>query len=357
MYTIKTYSKLNAEVLGLIQKFHHFSEVPPINTEPFFYEMFNKYLLGDWKALFILVHSDDNCIGMLPLMELKYKRKGILPYRKLKFFGATSSDFCDILAYKDKKETVLKEGLKWLFNKNYKWEEIVLDDLLEATYLIKPIRQLTDSYGIPYMHKQGSYFYIDLNQSWDDVKKGMSKSFVFKNLRLANNRITKAGTWEVLYNPSLSAKEIIHKVKNMHIKRQDVLHRQSIFENKKDRQFFENIISKNLAVDEFQTFWLNYEGKDIAYMLGFFKNNIFYWWNTAFDPDYHQFYPTRILQFHTIKFMFEQNYSEFNFMRGESDYKDKWTNTTRKNHRFIIRNNKSLYGRFLLKIDEILGTS
>lgn len=82
-------------------------------------------------------------------------------------------------------------------------------------------------------------------------------------------------------------------------------------------------------------------------MLGFYIDKTFYFWNTAFLDNYKNFYPTRLLQYYVIEYMHQANYKEFNFMRGESVYKAKWTKTTRTNYRLRIYNSKNLYGKLL----------
>jgi CelD/BcsL family acetyltransferase involved in cellulose biosynthesis len=95
-----------------------------------------------------------------------------------------------------------------------------------------------------------------------------------------------------------------------------------------------------------------FEGRCIGYMIGFYIEGVFYWWSTAFLEEFKEFYPSRLLQFFVLKYMHQEQYKEFNFMRGESGYKNKWTKMTRVNHRFRIYNNKNMYGKLIGLFDK-----
>jgi CelD/BcsL family acetyltransferase involved in cellulose biosynthesis len=65
----------------------------------------------------------------------------------------------------------------------------------------------------------------------------------------------------------------------------------------------------------------------------------------AFDPNYSNLYPSKLLLYELVKYCHANNLKEFHFMRGETDYKSKWTKTHRINYRFTFQNRKSLYGK------------
>lgn len=355
-YCVKAHKQLDNYMLSIIREFIPFSSVPTMNIDHEFIQLYNRYLLKNWNPLFIEVTKDNKTIGLVPLMYLNKRRKGIIPYRRMRFFGSLSSDFCDIYAKNEnEKAEVIKVAFNWLFGQSFRWEEMVLDDLLEETGIVKPLEGYLNDNRVKFELEKGKYFHINLERSWEEIEQGMSNSFVWKNVRLAKNRITNSGRWEIHYNPELNADEIMKKVKPIHSSRQDSLGRDSSFIDSSVMQFYSELIDAYIKRKQFNTFWLLFEDRIIAYMLGFYLNNVFYWWNTAFLPEYKEFYPTRLLQYHALEYMHGNAYREFNFMRGESDYKDKWTNTTRTNYRFRIYNNKSIYGKALLGVEKLIA--
>ncbi len=344
---------LDQTLLNEIEHFNNYSLVPKINITSVYLEVFHRHLIEDWKPLFIKVYnaSENKIIGIVPLMYHSIKRKNFVPYRIIRFFASTFSDFQDIYAKEEHKKLVVDEALKWLLEK-FRWQEMILDDLLDSSNLNKHLEQYLSQNNLNYSHQKGKYFYIDLHRSWDEIKKGTSKSFVWKNIRLAKNRISNAGSWDIEYSPTLNEEEILERIIPIHIKRQEVLGRESDFKKQKYVSAYKSIIANALKEDEFKTFWLKFEGKYIGYMIGFYSEETFYWWNTAFLDEFKAFYPSRLLQYYVLEYMHQNGYKEFNFMRGESGYKDKWTKTTRTNHRFRIYNNKNLYGKLMGLFDK-----
>ncbi|MDD7886234.1 GNAT family N-acetyltransferase [Flavivirga sp. 57AJ16] len=346
---------LKDSLLNQIEKLIVYSNVPKINTSSFFIKCFNDFLLDGWKPLFIkCINTSSNIVvGIIPLMFKTFKRKEIIPYKKLRFFGSTFSDFHDVYAKPEHKEVTIKTSMNWLYNGPFKWQEMIIDDILSDTNIIKPLERYLAIKKANYRLTIGSYFYINLQRSWEAIINDTSKSFVWKNVKLAKNRITKAGNWEIEYNPNIDEDEIIKRFRPIHIERQKALGRKSRFSDEGgDLQAFKKILTYHLENNQFNTYWLKFNNVYIGYMLGFYIDNIFYWWSTAFKEDYKNFYPSRLLQYYVLEFMHKNNYREFNFMRGESGYKNKWTKTCRSNYRFRIYNNKDLYGKLLGVFDK-----
>ena len=217
--------------------------------------------------------------------------------------------------------------------------------------IVQPTENYLNSHKIPFMKEVGKYYFINLDQEWEDVRKGMSKSYVYRNWKLAINRINRSGgNYEIEYNPKLTAQQILERSKHIHIKRQEFLGRKSNFLQDNYSLFAGELINYNLEIEEFQSYWLKYNNNVIAYLLGFYKNQVFYLWATAFLPEYESFYPGRLMQYEVVKFMCQNGFKEYNFMRGESSYKQKWSKTNRTNNRFRIYNNKNLYSLFINKL-------
>jgi len=335
---IEVENTLSDELAVTLDNLCKYSNVPKINIESRFLKTFNKYLIEEWTPLFIKIIDEETnqVLGVFPLMHKTIYRKKNFPYKTLKFFASTFSDFQDIYANSIHRDLVIRESLTWLFKGPFKWQELIVDDLLESTKIIQLIEKYTVEKVLSYTLKKGKYFYINLEQPWEEVKKNTSKSFVWKNVRLAKNRITKAGQWNFEFNPDIDVNEIIERVKPIHSARQNYLERVSRITTKNGEAAYKEVIEYYKLNNEFDTYWLKFEDTYIAYMLGFHIDHVFYWWNTSFLPEYKDFYPTRLLQYNVIDFMHNNGYKEFNFMRGESGYKDKWTNTTRVNYRLRI---------------------
>src|SRR5207237_6879985 len=97
--------------------------------------------------------------------------------------------------------------------------------------------------------------------------------------------------------------------------------------------------------------WVEYvvmliDNRVAAYRLGFRYGGVVYDWNTGLDPAYDQFSVGKVLLYHWIEDLFRRpEVAEFNFMRGESDFKKMFAREFRLNRDFCVRHPRSLYAR------------
>jgi len=193
-----------------------------------------------------------------------------------------------------------------------------------------------------------------LDRAWEAINGDMNKDFVRRNINLARNRITRSGYWEIISNPRWDVETIISKASRIHVKRQGELGRKSFYSEELSRKFIFSVLRANEANGYLRTYWLRFENNEIAYMIGFEIKGVFYAWNMAFDSKYANFFLSKLLLFEIIRDCHNRKLKEFNFMRGEGDYKAKWTKTFRKNYRFVIKNKSHIYGKLIFYLESLV---
>jgi len=327
---------------------------PTFQFDPECVKAWTENLSQQWKTLVLKVSDNDRVIGLFPLMYRDEKRKGLLPYRRVRFLGSLNTDFNVVLAEAKDVEQVITAALDWLFSGSFRWELMILDDLPDDSPVPGIIQSRLDAISADYEKHEGKYYYVDLDRPWEEAWLEMSKKFVRRNTNLARNRITKAGQWEVAINPDLPTKRLIEQAAIMHKDRQSELERESFYSSPESARFVERIIDRNREMGRFCSYWLKLEGSPIAYMFGFEQDNVFYAWNMAFDPQHSNLFPSKLLMLEIIKDCHARGLKEFNFMRGETEYKSKWTKHHRINHRFKIKNKKSLYGKTISALESMV---
>lgn len=342
--------RLQSEWMELLAQSH----TPNFQYSFSYMQNWTQLLKKDWKCLLLLVKDEAKLKGIFPLMYRDEKRRGILPYRRLRFLGSEKTDFSTILAAPENLKDVIFSSLEWLFSGDFRWELMILDDLQEGTPSIEFIQQWLSEHEVKYELREGKYYFIDLERSWDDILADTSKKFVRRNINLAKNRIDNAGVWHFITDVDWDSDLVIERARFMHIERQKDLGRDSFFSDASELKFMENAI-KDKSIGDFQSHWLLLNERYIAYMLGFEQQNIFYAWNMAFDPEYANLFPSKILLFELIKHCHEKKLKEFHFMRGESDYKTKWTKTYRINYCFTVHNTQSIWCKLSLAADNIMS--
>lgn len=312
-----------------------------------------KYLRKDWIPFLIIISKEYNYKGIVPLMLRDEKRKGILPYRRIRFLARNFNDFSLILAEKKHMGKVVAHAMEWLFSGDLRWELLILDDLMEGNPAIEALETWFINNKISYETVVGKYYFINLDSAWEVIWKETSNKFVRRSVNLARNRITKAGKWDILKNPNWGDEQLIIEASFMHSERQKELGRASFYNDKKSELFLLKVIEHTKKIGLFNSYWLRFEDRYIAYMFGFEQDEVYYAWNMAFNPDYSHFFPSKLLLSEIIKDCYERKLKAFSFMRGESEYKSKWTKQYKKNYRFIIKNAKSAYGKIYKLIDSL----
>lgn len=106
--------------------------------------------------------------------------------------------------------------------------------------------------------------------------------------------------------------------------------------------FTDNIFKEWVQIGRIKLFVLMLNSIPISFAIIFCDSEKYYWWLTGFNQDYAAFSPTKILVSELLKKSFEQNIDEFHFMRGEDEYKLKWTKDFINNYQFRIYNRKIL---------------
>jgi CelD/BcsL family acetyltransferase involved in cellulose biosynthesis len=357
MLTIDVHRRLPLppEIAAAWDRLHARTPSPKFQSGAAWVDAWAAHASGAWRPLVLVARRDDDVCGIVPLMHLDRRRRGVVPYRALRFLGANKSDFCNVLAAPGDTAEVVAGALDRLASGAPRWEELVLDDLVEGNPAVPALRAWLEARGVAHTAECGAYYYMDLARPWDEVWAETSKRFVRKNVNLARNRLDRAGPWDVLADPAWDAERVVEEAAPIHAARQAELGRASMFRDAGGRAFALAVLAHARAAGGLRTYWLRRDGRPVAYMLGFEEVGVFHAWNMAFDPADAYFYPSRVLLAEIAQDCHARGLRELSLMRGEAEYKGKWTRRSRANWRFRIRNRATLYGRAVGLLEGLLA--
>jgi len=304
-----------------------------------------EFMRKDWKPFLLVVKEDEKIIGIFPLMYRDEWRRNILPFRRVKFLASDQMDFSLVLADQKNMFIVVDAALSWLYSGKLRWELLILDHLVEGNPAVSEIVNWLRAHNAESEQHRGKYYYINLGRPWEEIWRDMSRRYVRRNINLARNRIYRAGSWQIEVNPDWDSSSIISRASKIHMKRQEKFGRTSPYFDKNYKLFLGRIIDFAQTNQLFQSHWLKFRDQYIAYTFGFSQCGIYYGWQMAIDTDYESLYPMRLLLIEAIQLYYQKGFLEFNFGTGEAEYKTKWTNDSRGNYRFIVKNNNSTYGK------------
>lgn len=319
---------------------------PKINSYYSWNYLIYKNLFIDNK-LFILIAEDERGIAGIAPLKIQNTKKILLNYKIASFIGNEYSDWNDFIILRDN-EKVINGFVNYVFKNNI--NEILLNNINEHSpnfQLFEKLLSEEDSVK----EKTKCYYIKTYDNTWDYyLKNNTSKKFVQRDLNRLNNKFNEHN-WEVTeikddYN------EFLEIIKGFHKQSQNRKNRNSIYEDKRFMNFIRSIFDEWVQYDRIKLFLLTLDGTPLSFAIIFYDDNKYYWWQTGFNTEYSKFSPTKFLVSELIKKSFHHKIDEFHFMRGEDEYKTKWTENFTNNFRFRFYN-KNLFSYINSKIKKI----
>lgn len=279
----------------------------------------------------IVAEKDNEIIGIAPLYIENARALKYFKIKKLTFLGQRISDNIDFLIKEDKNREQTFERLLRYITENLKFDLLELNqvnsgcinfDLWQKyaslcnfefeTIADNPVARLADF------------------KSYDEYFNQLSKNHK-TNLKRIQNKIKRDfNKVEYLFDKDIKEQDI-ETVANINIKRQIDLYnkgnleRCSYFTDKQNESFIKDYFCNDSSDSKILS-CLKCNDNIIAYTLLTMNNAILTFWNTAFDPDYEKYSPSKLLINEQIKYAFDNNYKYFNFMEGSEGYKLDWSN-------------------------------
>ncbi len=300
-----------------------------------------KYFSGNKRSLFVILFFEETrIIGIAPLMKERTTFKKFVPWNRILFLGDPESDWHDFIIA-EKRHLVIKLMFDILIKENV--SEIILHNIPESS-LNLPFLRAYDKGPYTVVKKQTRCYYVNTKKQWEYYYKNeTSKKFVRQDIRRLHNRLSldqcyfKESNFENIRND-------LNMITLMHQMSQRRKERTSFFSEKKYYAFFKDIIEIWAKNNQVRLFYLLINEIPVAYVLGFYYNKIFYYYNIGFNTDYKKYSPSKLLLYELIKILFHEECVELNFMRGDSDYKRRWTKDFRINYQIKWFNNNGFSG-------------
>ena len=301
------------------------------------------------KKLFILLAQDgENVIGIAPLMIEKKRILRYAPIKVISFIGTGVSDYADFIIVREREKVIT---LFFEYLKKKKWDEIELREIRENSPNLVLIQKALERLNLlSRIYVVGKCLYVETKGDWDLYYSSFSSKHR-NDIHRQINRLKKNG---LKYSFSFKAKELdsyqlITSLINIHLDRIAKKNKKSFLGTEEGRNFY------NKMIQEFgKCGWVNLDLMYIddviaAYVLGFQYGGKYYHWNVGTNNKYISYAPGKLL----LRYMLEEYYSvnaieEFDFIRGEEDYKYRWTKFARKNYKITILSN-SLYSKMVFK--------
>jgi len=303
-----------------------------------------KYFKDDNTRLYILLVRDENSsqiLGIAPLCIQKDKRFG---FKRIRFLGTekVASDFLGFIINPNYESKIVTAILNYLYCQRNAWDLIEISDLEENSGLKRLIyennntgRKIVeiDAQLCPYIPLPQNYsrLYESFNPDLQNILKRRLKKFQ-KN-------------YEVSFSTHTDHSEIKNKIDELfllHNSRSNMKKRASGFESSfkgRDIQaFHREVASDFLSNGWLRLYSLNCNQKAVASLYAFKYIDSMSYYQSGFDDSYQNFSPGSILMEHCLQDAIKDGLKEFHYLRGNEEYKLKWTKDAKKTKTILIIN-------------------
>lgn len=267
----------------------------------------------------IVVRRRGVLVGLLPLVRHNFT---------LRFLGAPQADYGDILAEEDSAGPVLAAALSTLFTLP-DWKECVLEHLSGHSRLVRNLEKVSPGLRSKlYLVADGQAPTILVDREPGVLAELAAK----KHLRRHETKLAK--TADISFRFLETRTEIRRHLPSFfqHQIRRRILHgQQSSCLQPEFSSFLENLVEELDPAGQLRFGILEWDGRPLAYHIGFLANGKFTMYQQAFDVDLWDCSPGEVLLRNLFLYADQAVSREFDFSVGEEPYKARFANHFKPN--------------------------
>lgn len=293
-----------------------------------------KHFSGDNEELCIFAAYDNSeIIGLLPL---KRKKSKLGNYNMFTSVGSEIYDYTDFLIKKDEEEKVIKEILIYL-KENYHPFRFVARNILGSSASCRYLSfALKENRINGWVYSEDVVPVLRLPNLKEGLRSVMKKSLrndIFRQIR----HLSVQGKLTLERCDSLEkALQMIDIFFLQHTERWESAKGYSAYKFGKRKEF-----TKDLLIDFFNrrianVFFLLLGSRPIATCFALMFNRRFVYLSPAYDINYANYSPGKILLYKLTEYCVEENYRIFDFGIGKEPYKLQWRCGLSNLHTFFI---------------------
>jgi CelD/BcsL family acetyltransferase involved in cellulose biosynthesis len=291
---------------------------------------------GDEHRLCVLAAWDENgeLAGLAPLMIVQ-DRLGLMKIDRLTFLsnGVAAPDHMDMLV-RSGHEEVVNAFLEYLQTERGGWDVLDLNNLAPGSNI-----------GAAFTNGRFRYFessrkqicpYIMLPDSWEAYTKGQLSKKRRQRVRKFAQRFENEFPQQVKYRRIEDLEEVPSAIRFIS-KLSQAYWESKGYVSAFDQHRFE-AFHNELATAAHQKGWLRLyqmevNGEVVACEYNFRHGNVFYGYQGVFDRKWAEYSPGLVLLAHVFQEAIREGITEFDFLRGDEEYKFYWTDHVRMESR------------------------
>jgi CelD/BcsL family acetyltransferase involved in cellulose biosynthesis len=286
---------------------------------------------GSYEPLILAVYEGERIDSILPLAVGRgWNKPGVTFGRTITLCGSVelAPDHLDLIGPGSPAMDRMELILDFLFNRHRDWDTLHFSHLCEDALLVRMLR----SQGRPFTLEKASVApYISLDGGFDKYVRGFSTKHRY-NLKRQRNRLLES--MGVSFSACDNDKEAevrstLEELFKLHSARKERVGLRSGFNRPGIVDFHFDVAERLRKSGRLRLSSLRNNGKAIAVDYGFVFGRRFSYYQSGIDPDWEKHSVGSSLLFEIIRESCEEGCVEFDFLRGDEDYKWDWTKSSR----------------------------
>jgi len=304
------------------------------------------FLTCQWQSTWWSHFGKDKALRLVTFRQEKGDLLGLASFsvesspdgrRVMRFLGGTDvADYLDIIAKSGYEEDICKNTVDFWKSTEDEWDFIDLHCLKESSITLNILKQLLNENGYyAEVSVEDVCPRVSLPPSWGEYLESLNKKDRHELRRKIRKieRVSQSGNGYSIED-SNSVMEGIEQFLLLH-RRSGV--QKERFMNKGMGVFFQDIANILSPENWLKLSFLHMDRTCMASSMCFDYQNKVYLYNSGYDPEYSYLSPGIVLVAHLIREAIESGRSEFDFLRGEEDYKYRLGAKDSNIYRMIIR--------------------
>ena len=276
--------------------------------------------------LFLLVVRDamGDILGVAPW----YLDRSPLAGRTVRFLGSGEicSDYVSVLCRPEHTQTVVASMTEWLAGRGrLTWDLLDLDGIDEQDIAMQLLLEQLGQAGLTIEQRsEMSTWRLALPTKFDEWVQQLSKS---RRERVRSMCRKLYDTGRAIPRIARSADELREAwdvVRRLHQLRRTSLGESGCFHSPRFEAFHDEIVWRYHDLGQLRLHWVTLDGAPIACEYDLTGGDIVYMYQSGIDPAQSEHRPGWLNMIGTLRYAIEEQYTGYDFMRGDEPYKSHW---------------------------------
>lgn len=294
---------------------------------------------GNGRTLGIFIGKENGQVHFAaPMMYSTYKLLGI-KLRKLEFIATPFSDYNVFLVINRESATKAAKLLLERVRESFAQVDCVeLEEVPEDSCTVKILENIKTD-GLKTCSNVVSICpYIILPNCFETFLQHLGPNMRRNLKRWEKKALEDHNVDFVTYDEVGGVKEAMNIFYELHQKRWASKHEPGIFTQYVNRDFHLQVAQNFAEKKQLALFFLRFGGEPISAVYSYEYNGKLYVYQSGFDPEYEEYHPGYLTFNGLMKYAVEKGLREFDFMRGNEEYKTRWKTQMRRNLEFRALN-------------------